>query len=393
MSAKESFIRDVNDGMSVTAAAGLHGIGRSCAYKWVARYAEFGEEGLEERSRAPMNRPNQTGLAIVRELLALKEKHPDLGPAKFAQMLANAHGEHVLAPSTAGEILARHGLVRRRRRRERNPGKISHAPFDVGNAGHSMTADYKGQFRLKNGSLCYPLTIADPISRCVLAIDALPSTSMELAKVGFERVFRKFGVPRQLITDNGTPFCSTRSLGGLTGLSRRWIELGIVPIRIQPGQPQQNGVHERMHRTLKQWIQRHPTSNLRDQQRSFDAFRHEFNEVRPHQSLGQQLPATVLEPYRPFPSRLHRFEYDARMTVRSVRSNGEIKWNGELIFTSEVLINAKIGLLEVDEALWEIYFHNVRLGWLDGLTQTVKNEKPQRQKTKGASREKTKTQN
>jgi len=378
MSAKEALIWDVNGGMSVTAAAEAHGVDRSCAYKWVGRYLKHGVAGLQELSRTPEYSPNRTPQALVDELLELKRKHPDFGPAKLAAMLAKRHGEHVMAVSTAGDLLSRHGLVRKRRSRQRSPGPIEHGPFVVAGAGDSMTTDYKGQFRMGNGVLCYPLTIADPFSRYVFAIDALGSTNLAGAKAGFERVFRKYGIPRQMISDNGIPFCSTCSLGGLTQLSRWWIELGITPIRTELGHPQQNGIHERMHRTLKDWIRRNRQSSMRPQQRSFDAFRQEFNHVRPHQSLGQKPPVSALQSYRPFSSRPGKIEYDTTMDVRSVRSNGQIKWNGTHIFASEVLAGAQIGLLQIGEAAWSIHFGHVLIGYLDGLTARVQNRLPQR---------------
>jgi putative transposase len=378
MSAKEALIWDVNRGMTVMEAAEAHGVERSCAYKWVARYREQGVAGLQERSRAPEYSPNRTPQALVDELLELKRRHPDFGPAKLVPMLEKRHGEHVMAVSTAGDLLSRHGLVSKRRPRRRSPGPIEHGPFVVAGAGDSMTTDYKGQFRLNNGALCYPLTIADPFSRYVFAIDALASTNTAAAKAGFERVFREHGIPRQMISDNGTPFCSTRSLGGLTQLSRWWIELGILPIRIEPGHPQQNGIHERMHRTLKDWIRRNRQSSLRSQQRSFDSFRQEFNHVRPHQSLGQNPPVSALQSYRPFSSRPGKLEYDSTMAVRSVHSKGQIQWNGTEIFASEVLIGAQVGLLQIGEAAWSIHFGHVLIGYLDGLTERVQNRLPQR---------------
>jgi transposase InsO family protein len=377
MSAKEALIWDVNKGMSVAKAAEVHGVKRSCAYKWVDRYRRLGLAGLNELSRAPEHSPNRTSQTLVAELVKLKRKHPLYGPAKLITMLEERHGEHVMAVSTAGEFLARHGLVRKRRS-QRSPGPIEHGPFEVAGAGDSMTTDYKGQFRMGNKTWCYPLTIADPFSRYVFAIDALTSTHMAPAKLGFEAVFNEYGIPRQMVSDNGTPFCSSQSLGGLTQLSRWWIELGIIPIRIQPGHPQQNGIHERMHRTLKDWIGEHPQPNLRAQQRSFNAFLEDFNHVRPHQSLGQKTPATAVKPYRPFSSRPKTPEYDATMAVRSVRSNGQIQWNGAMIFTSEVLIGATIGLLPIDETVWSIYFGAVRIGYLDGLAQRVQNRLPER---------------
>lgn len=375
MSARQALIFDVNEGMSVSEAAERHGVARSCAYKWVDRYRRFGSAGLEELPRRPERSPARTRQELVDELVALKNKHPGFGPAKLVPMLEGSRGEHVMAVSTAGQILARHGLVVKRRARHRSAGRIEHGPYEVSGAGDSMTADYKGQFRMGNGLLCYPLTIADPFSRYVLAIDAMASTHMQPAKAAFERVFREHGVPRQIITDNGTPFCGAGSLGGLTQLSRWWIEIGIIPIRIQPGRPDQNGIHERMHRTLKDWIRRDQRSNLRAQQRSFDAFRTEFNEVRPHQSLGQKPPSTAFRPYRPL-SGSRSIEYDSSMEVRRVNANGEIKWKGHPIFLSEVLIGTQVGLLPVAESLWTISFGPVRIGYLDERTKAALNRRP-----------------
>jgi putative transposase len=376
MSAKEALIFDVNGGMRVSEAAELHEVARSCAYKWVARYQALGLAGLEEVSRRPERSPKRTSQDLVDELLELKRKHPLFGPAKLVLVLDKQHGEHVMAASTAGQILARHGLVTKRRPGHRTPGRIEHSPYEVAGAGDSMTADYKGQFRMGNGALCYPLTVADPFSRYVLAIDALPSTHTASAKAGFERVFREYGVPRQMITDNGTPFCGANSLGGLTQLCRWWIELGITPVRIKPGRPDQNGIHERMHRTLKDWIKLDKQSNLRGQQRSFDRFRAEFNDVRPHQALGQKPPSTAFRPYRPLSSRSSAIEYDSTMDVRHVHTHGEIKWKGHRIFLSEVLIGADVGLLRIGETLCSIYFGGVLIGYLDEINNAALNRRP-----------------
>jgi hypothetical protein len=268
-------------------------------------------------------------------------------------------------------------LVDKRRSRHDSAGRIERSPFKVAGAGDSMTTDYKGQFRMSNGELCYPLTIADPFSRYVLAIDALASTNLAEAKAVFERVFREYGIPRQMISDNGIPFCAGNTLGGLTQLSRWFIELGILPIRIEPGHPEQNGIHERMHRTLKAWIRRNLKATLRAHQRSFNIFRQEYNHVRPHQSLGQKTPASAFQPYRPF-ARPSKVEYDATMDVRAVRSNGQIKWKGGMLFISEVLAGANIGLTEIGEQLWSIHFSTVRIGYVDGLTGRAQNRRPER---------------
>ena len=378
MNSKEALIFDVNAGISVSEAAQRHGVDRSCAYKWVARYrdAEGELSALEERSRRPEHSPTRTQQDVVDELLELKRKYPAQGPAKLTAMLELRHGRRILAPSTAGTILDRYGKVHKRSPRRPSVGRIPHPPYVVAGAGDSETADYKGQFRMGNGELCYPLTICDPFSRYVLDIVALSSTHMEGTKAAFERVFREYGVPRQIITDNGTPFCSAISLGGLTRLSRWWIELGITPVRIEPGRPDQNGRHERMHRTLKEWVARHPRKDLRGQQRSFNAFRAEFNHIRPHQALGQRTPDTAFKSYRPFPKRTG-VEYDSSMQVRKVNANGEFKWHGQPIFASEVLIGADIGLLQVGEQLWSIHFGPVKIGFLDTIDNRVRNRAPE----------------
>jgi transposase InsO family protein len=285
-------------------------------------------------------------------------------------------GEHIMSASTAGQILARLGMVERRRSRHRSPGPPERMPYTIGGAGDAMTTDFKGQFRTRDGRLCYPLTIADPFSRYVLAITALPSTHGSLARRVFERVFREYGIPRLIISDNGSPFASAASLGGLTQLSRWWIELGSTPMRIEPGRPQQNGIHERMHRTFKKSLQRQPPATFGQQQRRFDLFRTEFNEVRPHQSLGQKPPATVFRPYRPF-ERPKPFDHDRNMEVRRVNEHGAIKWNGREVFISEVMIGALIALLPVGETLYAIYFRHVRIGWLDTLEWRAISRRPQ----------------
>jgi putative transposase len=377
MSSKEALIFNVNRGMTVADAAREQGVGRSCANKWVKRVEDAGGlSGLEERSRRPEYSPNRTSQEVVDELLKLKRKHEDYGPAKLVELLERLHGGHVLAVSTAGTILARHGKVQKRGPRRPSMGRIEHPAFEVAGAGDTQTADYKGQFPMGNGQLCYPLTICDPYSRYVLDIVALPSTHMAPTQAAFERVFREHGVPRQIVTDNGTPFCSAISLGGLTRLSRWWIELGVMPVRIQPGRPDQNGIHERMHRTLKDWIKAHRRKDLRSQQRGFDAFKNEFNHVRPHQSLGQKTPDSAFKPYRPFPNRT-AVDYDSKLQVRKVNANGEIKWNGHAIFTTEVLAGTHVGLCQISERLWRIQFGPVSIGFFDEATLRVTNRAPE----------------
>lgn len=378
MESRLAMVREIERGVEPEEAAQRYGVDRSCVYKWLARYRREGVEGLKELPRTPEYSPRKTPQKIVDALLELKRKYPIYGPAKLVTILERDNGMKI-AISTAGTILSNHGLVKKHRRRRNGAGPVEHPGYEVGGPGDSMTTDYKGQFRMESGRLCYPLTIADPASRFVFAIEAHEAISTARAREVFERVFREHGVPRQIISDNGSPFCSTKSLGGLTQLSRWWIAQGAVPIRIPPGCPQHNGRHERMHRTLKQAIQGDPQRTLRAQQRMFDAFRHEFNHVRPHQSLGQQTPASVVRPYpMEYVETPSPMEYGEIYEARSVRSDGRIKWKGEFVYVSEALVGDRIGLLEIDDELWEIHFGPVKIGYLDEQRMKAINQRPER---------------
>ena len=246
-------------------------------------------------------------------------------------------------------------------------------------AGHTMTADHKGQFRMGNGRYCYPLTIVDPGSRYILASDALQSTQGRWAWPLFERVFREWGLPEQILTDNGAPFGATQSIGGISHLSKWWIKLGIRHLRIQPGRPQQNGKHERMHRTLKEDTTRPPERTLQLQQGRFDGFRQEFNYVRPHEALGQECPSTKVENYRrPYPSAITPPEYPASFQRRRVRSAGQIEWQGQVIYIGEVLIGEQVAFHQVDDDLWHLYFASAHLANWDARTKTFTRATPTR---------------
>jgi transposase InsO family protein len=309
-------------------------------------------------------------------LLNVKDRYPHYGPDKLVRLLKDEGKE--LRASTARDILRRNGRVQARRARPPRWSPSVSRPIQVAGPGHSMSADHKGQFLLGNRRYCFPLTIADPASRYVFAVDALSSTSVAAAIPVFERVFRKWGLPEQIITDNGTPFCTARALGGLTELSKMWIKLGIQHVRIEPGRPQQNGIHERMHATLKAHTTQPPEANMYAQQRRFDAFIEEFNNVRPHQALGQERPASRVQRYRrPYPDRLQPIEYPSSFQVRVVRANGRIKWKGEQLFVSHVLRGEPIGMLEVDDDWWHLYFGVVHLATWNGRKGRFESPSPQ----------------
>ena len=282
---RRNFIRDYTDGSySKTELAERFSISRKTAYKWIGRFQVEGLKGLEERSRRPRSCPWQTDGRIVEDLVQLRKRFPSKGPKKLLDRLQKSHRFVELpAQSTVAHILDCHGLVKRKRRhRSAHPGCPKHAataPNDI------WAADYKGQFRLKNRQYCFPLTVSDLYSRFLLECEGHPAVSMELTIACFLRLFREYGLPNRIRTDNGVPFASC-ALARLSQLQVLFIKYGIYPELIEPGKPQQNGIHERMHRTLKQEATIPPGSSLKGQQRKFDAFRQDFNTDRPHEALG-----------------------------------------------------------------------------------------------------------
>ncbi len=340
-------------------------VSRPTVYATIERWLESGEAGLEDRPRRPLSNSRQTSAEVIAELLNIKDRHPRWGPDKLVRLLEDEGIE--LSASTARDILRRNGRVEARRARPARWSPAQTPKIEVPSAGHSMSADYKGHFRLGNGRYCYPLTIADPASRYVFAIDALESTRVKAALKVFERVFREWGMPEQIITDNGVPFCTSRSIGGLTELSMTWIKLGVNHIRIEPGRPQQNGIHERMHRTLKGEATKPAQATNAAQQKKFDVFRREFNDLRPHQAHNQERPRAFVKPYRrSYPDRIPQVEYPSSFEVRSVRSQGAIKWRGELVFVGEILIGERVALVPDADDRWHLYFGPVRLAtWND----------------------------
>jgi len=362
---RQRFIEDFQlNYYSVTELAERFSISRKTAHKWIKRYLEHGQAGLEEQSRRPQSCPWQTDGAIVAELVAVRKAHPSWGPKKLLDVMSRRDPERYL-PSipTAARILARDGLVKPRRRyRRAHPGcpqTNAAEPNDI------WPADYKGQFRLKNGKYCFPLTVSDLSSRYLLGCDAHPAISLQKTFAHFKGLFATYGLPSRIRTDNGVPFASN-ALGRLSQLSVWFIKLGIYPELIEPGKPHQNGVHERMHRTLKQEATIPPASSLRGQQRKFDGFREEFNQERPHESLGMKRPAEVYQASdRSMPKRLEPYDYPGHYLVRRVSRSGTIRVLGRQIFVSNTLQEDYVGLEEVDDGVYDLYFCFYQIGRYD----------------------------
>jgi transposase InsO family protein len=302
----------------------------------------------------------------VAELIcAARRQHPSWGPEKLLQWLAPRHATTALpAPSTAGDLLARRGLVKRRRRRRpcQHPGVV---PATTVHPNDLWTADFKGHFRTQDGLYCYPLTVADQHTRFLMACHGLPSTKGQGVRPVFDRLFREYGLPRAIRTDNGVPFATT-GIHGLSQLNVWWMRLGIQHQRILPGQPQQNGAHERMHKTLKADAIRPPRATIVAQQRAFNDFRRQYNEERPHQHLRGRTPASCYRPSpRSYDARLFPIEYPGHFLVKRITNAGTFRFKKRLLFIAHALAPHTIGLEEVNDGVWSIYFCQVLIARLD----------------------------
>ena len=350
-----------DEGIEMSELCRSFGISRQAGYKWLARYREKGPAGLVDASRAPHSHPNSTPEGVVALLLAARNAHRTWGPRKLIAVLSKQEPTVMLpAASTVGDILKRNGLVKpRRRRREwlhvKQPFADCTAPNDT------WCIDYKGDFKLGNGRRCYPLTVTDAFSRYLLACDAYTRIAREDARTTCERLFREFGLPSAIRSDNGSPFASSKATGRLSRLAIWWVRLGIRLERITPGHPDENGRHERMHRTLKQ--EALPQATHDAQQSVFDHFRNEFNAERPHEALAQNPPSTVYQPSpRPFPDRLPELLYPPGTELRRVDAAGKIAWNRKHLNVGSLLAGEVVGIREFDDDRALVQFGSVTLG-------------------------------
>jgi transposase InsO family protein len=352
-------------GQPMTALCEQFGISRDTGYRLLGRYRQEGAEGLVARSRAPHRHGLSMDAQIAAAIVALRRERPHWGPKKLRAILAHRDPRRAWpAPSTIGDLLRREGLSEpRRRRRTAVPRTQPFLPVCAPN--DLWCIDFKGWFRTTDGQRCDPLTITDADSRFLIDCRIVAET-IEAVQPVVDRAFCDLGLPRALRSDNGTPFAASNSAGGLTRLAVHWIKLGIRLERIDPGAPQQNGRHERMHGTLKAETSRPPAATLAEQQARFDRFRHDFNDNRPHEALGQVPPGSRYHPSpRRYPATLEDPWYDAEHAVRRVRSNGEIRWGGELIFLSEALIGEPVGIAETEAGDWIVRFADIELGIID----------------------------
>jgi transposase InsO family protein len=365
MSERRQFIDEFLRGSgTMSDLCASYGISRRVGYKWLTRFLVEGDRALVDRSRRPRTSPWAIAEDVAALLLTARRRHPTWGPRKILDYLRPRHAIAWPAASTVGALFKRHGLVRPKRRRPRpgHPGRPMSpivAPNDV------WTADFKGHFALGSGLRCHPLTIVDGYSRFLLACQALAHPTHLASQPVFTRAFREYGLPSRIRSDNGAPFATT-ALNRLSALSVWWMKLGIRPELIEPASPQQNARHERMHRTLKAEATKPPKHSMRAQQRRFNAFQLEYNEERPHESLAGQPPASVYRPSpRVFPERIAGPEYPSHYVTRYVSTNGGMRFHKRYITVAPALIGEHVGLEEVADGRWALYFYDHLLGHLD----------------------------
>jgi putative transposase len=350
---------------SVSELSQMYGVSRKTLYKWIGRYELDQNTGLQERSRSPLRMPRSTPTEIVAQILGCKSQHEHWGARKILAWLERHQPEvNWPAASTTNEILKRHSMVHTRKKRHHTPPYTE--PFLRSNRPNDVwCADFKGQFRLGIGQLCYPLTLTDSCSRYLLGCWGLAHPAYLATRTNLELAFREYGLPAAIRTDNGTPFASV-GIGGFSRLSVWFIKLGIVPERIEKSHPEQNGRHERMHRTLKAEAINPPRKTFTEQQRAFDRFRKVYNEDRPHEALGQKTPASFYQrSYRNYPERFLDIDYPTTFSTRQVMPNGCFKWYGTEVYLGWALSGECIGLMPIDTGLWRIYFSFYPLGMFD----------------------------
>jgi putative transposase len=342
-----------------------YGISRKTGYKWIHRYVLDGPVGLFERSRAPQYHPDAVSEEVVERILRLREEKPRRGPRKLRAWLRE-HEPDVAWPSISsiGRILARHGKIIPRVTRRRTPPYTR--PFQQSTSPNAVwCADFKGWFRTGDGQRCEPLTVTDSFSRYLLACRILPRTTQRNVREVFDGLFRVYGLPWAIRTDNGSPFAG-RAIGGLSRLAVWWIKLGILPERIEPGCPQQNGRHERFHRTLKDETASPPKASLIDQQQAFDCFRRDYNEDRHHQALGDVTPGKVYhKSNRPYLTKPPEMVYPDHMIIRKVKPSGQVWWQGKEFHVSETLVGEPVAFEPINDGLYQLYYGPVKLAVYD----------------------------
>ena len=351
--------------MSLSDLCREFGVSRPTGYRWINRYKEVGPEGLLDRSRKPHGCSHATSEATENAILALRSKHPSWGARKLKARLEKVQPRvNWPAASTFGNILHRAGLTNPKQKKRRTTPCSE--PFSEVTAPNQLWCmDFKGYFSTGDGTRCDPFTITDAHSRYLIRCQTVSRMDLSQVVAVCEAAMREYGMPARIRTDNGAPFAGTGLLG-LSKLSLSWTKMGIVHERIQPGRPQQNGRHERMHRTLKEDTTKPPALTLRLQQKKFDRFRQIFNHERPHEGLNNETPASLYQRSSiMFPTVLTPFTYPRGFQTRRVNTSGDISWHKDRVFISQVFSFEDLGFEEMDEEIFRVYFREIELGELD----------------------------
>jgi len=362
MELRMQFVMRLKAGERMTDLCQEYGISRKTGYKFAERYEQRGVQGLADASRAPKRIPHRTSAEMQALLVQARRRH-SWGGRKLRDWLERKQpGIQLPAASTISAVLKRHGLIKSGKRRRKYPQPDRGTLRGAGAPNEVWCVDYKGQFRLGNGKYCYPLTVTDLLSRYIVAIETCESTDEEGARDVFEAAFREHGLPMAIRSDNGTPF-SSQALAGLTRLSAYWLKLGIAHERIQPGHPEQNPTHERMHRTLKAATTRPAGQNALQQQERFDHFREEFNQERPHDGLFGRTPSDLYTPSnRALPTPIPEPTYPLHDDTLVVSRSGQIKLpRHRQVFITAALRGEPVGLREEPDGRWLVTFVNLDL--------------------------------
>ena len=367
MEQKVEFIHEwLSEKHTITELCNVFEISRPTAYKLIKRYENFGIEGLLEKSTAPNNHPNKTKESVEKKILKLKEKHSKWGAKKLRKLLfKDFTAEEIPSVVTVHNILSKNGLICPQKRCRRV--KPTYPIFDPKECNEVWSADYKGKFLMGNKEYCHPLTIADSRSRYLFAAKAHHGEKFKPVKTEFTRVFRKYGLPKQIHTDNGSPFGAVSAIQRFTRLSYWFIDLGILPVYSDPAHPEQNGRHERMHRDLKAACASPSAYDMKSQQRKLNAFVREYNKVRPHEALDMETPSYVHKRSQmPFPERIKSYEYPSHMKVMNVTQNGAMRWKAYYwVYMSRGLIGKQVGAEELGNGVWKVFYRNVFLGYFN----------------------------
>lgn len=367
MEQKKAFIYEWKSGsFRIDDLCALFKISKTTAHKLIRRYKEDPENYYKEKSRAPKTVHNKTPKRLERLIVNCRKKHKRWGADKILDHLKKIGSlNEPIGISTAAYIIKRNGLIKPRRRIRRiepvDPIFITYRPNDI------WATDFKGKFRMLNGIYCRPLTITDSHTRKILEIAGLENETFEACKPIYEKVFRKYGLPLQMHSDNGAPFAASQALRRLSRLAVWFIELGIEPVYSDPGHPEQNGKHERMHRELKAEAAKPPAFDLPAQQRKFNKFMKDYNSIRPHAALNNMRPNDLYtDSPRKFPEVIEEWDYPNDYKIRYVCKNGCLRWGKkEWVMVATALSGKKIGMEEVGEGIWRVYFRNIFLGYLD----------------------------